>query len=247
MREVAKRRCQPASIRLIDNEQFQFGQALKPEGSFLSGFVEKLKKMYLFGWKGFDIEKICVTTLLFEGEVNDVNTQEKLIYEIAKRFGGIPAGAQNGERGYVLTFVIAYIRIEAKYLHLNDTDTLKTLGIGWHPHTDHFQYKVKIPSPGKLTKRKLLSDLAFIFDPVGWIGPVVLRAKLIMQRAWKCQDNEKEKQKTERKLHWDTVLPMGIQKDWTDFIKMLPEIEKIKIPRYSMYSQYCVNTRTGQT
>ncbi|XP_055712637.1 alkyldihydroxyacetonephosphate synthase [Phlebotomus papatasi] len=110
MREVAKRRCQPASIRLIDNEQFQFGQALKPEGSFLSGFVEKLKKMYLFGWKGFDIEKICVTTLLFEGEVNDVNTQEKLIYEIAKRFGGIPAGAQNGERGYVLTFVIAYIR-----------------------------------------------------------------------------------------------------------------------------------------
>lgn len=31
--------------------------------------------------------------------------------EISSRHGGIPAGEANGERGYMLTFVIAYIRV----------------------------------------------------------------------------------------------------------------------------------------
>jgi hypothetical protein len=29
-------------------------------------------------------------------------------------FRGLPAGAENGERGYMLTFVIAYIRVSTK-------------------------------------------------------------------------------------------------------------------------------------
>lgn len=36
--------------------------------------------------------------------------KKKKIYDIAKTYGGIPAGETNGERGYTLTFVIAYIR-----------------------------------------------------------------------------------------------------------------------------------------
>ncbi|GAB0094341.1 Alkylglycerone-phosphate synthase [Sergentomyia squamirostris] len=110
MREVAKRRCQPASIRLVDNEQFHFAQGLKPDFSFLAGLVDKLKKEYLFKWKGYGQEKVCATTLLYEGELNEVCNQEKLIDEIARKYGGIQAGSQNGERGYLLTFVIAYIR-----------------------------------------------------------------------------------------------------------------------------------------
>lgn len=50
-------------------------------------------------------------TLLFEGDEKDVVQHEKEIYEIAAKFGGIPAGQTNGERGYMLTFVIAYIRV----------------------------------------------------------------------------------------------------------------------------------------
>lgn len=37
--------------------------------------------------------------------------QEKRIYDIALNNGGIPAGEANGQRGYMLTFVIAYIRV----------------------------------------------------------------------------------------------------------------------------------------
>lgn len=113
LREVAARRCQPSSIRLIDNEQFKFGQALKSELTYFASVIEGMKKMYITKFKGFDLNKMSVATLLFEGDKKDVKRQQKLINEIAEKYGGIPAGAVNGERGYVLTFVIAYIRVKS--------------------------------------------------------------------------------------------------------------------------------------
>ena len=47
------------------------------------------------------------------GSEQDVTAQEKRLYDIALNNGGIPAGDANGERGYMLTFVIAYIRVSS--------------------------------------------------------------------------------------------------------------------------------------
>ncbi|XP_012938011.2 alkyldihydroxyacetonephosphate synthase, peroxisomal [Aplysia californica] len=111
MREIARQRCAPASIRLMDNEQFQFGHSLRVESkSLLTNFLDGLKKLYVTKLKGFDPMKMSVATLLFEGTKEEVATLEKRVYEIAAKFGGIPGGADNGERGYMLTFVIAYLR-----------------------------------------------------------------------------------------------------------------------------------------
>lgn len=46
--------------------------------------------------KGFDPEKMCAATLLFEGTKESVKRQEKHIYSCAKMFGGIKAGPENG-------------------------------------------------------------------------------------------------------------------------------------------------------
>lgn len=115
LREVAARKCQPSSIRLIDNDQFKFGQALKPKSTFFGSIIEGMKKMYITKMKGFDVHKMCVATLVFEGDEDKVKRQQKLINEIADKYGGIPAGAINGERGYLLTFVIAYIRVSVQH------------------------------------------------------------------------------------------------------------------------------------
>ena len=40
-----------------------------------------------------------------------MTAQENRLHSIALASGGVPAGAANGERGYMLTFVIAYIRV----------------------------------------------------------------------------------------------------------------------------------------
>ncbi|XP_063789462.1 alkyldihydroxyacetonephosphate synthase, peroxisomal [Pseudophryne corroboree] len=111
LREVAKQRCAPASIRLMDNAQFQFGHALKPQvASIFTSFLDGFKKFYITKFKGFDPNQLCVATLLFEGDREKVLQHEKQVYDIAAKFGGLAAGEDNGQRGYMLTFVIAYLR-----------------------------------------------------------------------------------------------------------------------------------------
>ena len=39
-----------------------------------------------------------------------MQSQQKVIYAIAKKHKGFKAGAENGERGYFLTFMIGYLR-----------------------------------------------------------------------------------------------------------------------------------------
>uniref|UniRef100_A0A0B8RYL8 Alkylglycerone-phosphate synthase n=1 Tax=Philothamnus irregularis TaxID=1899461 RepID=A0A0B8RYL8_9SAUR len=111
LREVAKQRCAPASIRLMDNVQFQFGHALKPQvASIFTSLLDGLKKFYITKFKGFDPNVLCVATLVFEGNREKVLQHEKQVYDIAAKFGGLAAGEDNGQRGYMMTFVIAYIR-----------------------------------------------------------------------------------------------------------------------------------------
>lgn len=95
----------------MDNEQFQMGQTLRPQAGWGGLMLQGLKQMYITRIKGFQWNHICVATLLIEGDAAaDVAAQERKIYKIADKHGGIPAGEANGERGYMLTFVIAYIR-----------------------------------------------------------------------------------------------------------------------------------------
>jgi len=100
----------PASVRLMDNLQFQFGQALKPAKSRLGTWKSALEKFYVLRVKGFDAERMVACTLLFEGSEEEVAAQERSVYRLAAAHGGMKAGAENGERGYQLTFAIAYIR-----------------------------------------------------------------------------------------------------------------------------------------
>ncbi|KAL7991602.1 hypothetical protein Chor_015858, partial [Crotalus horridus] len=88
LREIAKQRCAPASIRLMDNVQFQFGQALKPQvASIFTSLLDGLKKFYITKFKGFDPNVLCVATLVFEGAREKVLQHEKQVYDIAAKFG----------------------------------------------------------------------------------------------------------------------------------------------------------------
>lgn len=102
----------PASVRVVDNTQFQFGQALKPksDGSVRARLKSKLEKALVTQLKGFDPKQLAAATLVFEGSEEEVAFQEQAVYRIARQHGGLKAGSKNGERGYQLTFGIAYIR-----------------------------------------------------------------------------------------------------------------------------------------
>ena len=95
----------------MDNEQFKFGQALRPGKGPFNLILDGLKNFYLTRLKGFDLNKICVATIVMEGNAKEVAAQEEKLTEIGLSFQGIPAGEHNGKLGYQLTFAIAYLRV----------------------------------------------------------------------------------------------------------------------------------------
>lgn len=110
LRDVHRCGVVPASIRLMDNLQFQFGQAVKPRRDALQLVKSRLEKAFVTRVKGFEVDRMVACTLLFEGGRDEVAAQERAVYRLAGRHGGMKAGGENGERGYQLTFAIAYIR-----------------------------------------------------------------------------------------------------------------------------------------
>jgi hypothetical protein len=71
-------------------------------------------------------------------------------------------------------------------LTFEEEEFRKTLGVYWAPKGDFFSFctsNFNIKNQ-KFTKRTVLSLIARLYDPVGWVGPSTLYAKIIMQRIW---------------------------------------------------------------
>ncbi|XP_044594851.1 uncharacterized protein LOC123272215 [Cotesia glomerata] len=97
----------------------------------------------------------------------------------------------------------------------------KILGMYWSSHRDQFSFK---HSPScttqPCTKRAILSEIAQIFDPLGFLSPIIIQAKMFMQELWLV------------KLGWDTPLSADLRHKWISFKKQLTMINIIKIPRW---------------
>ncbi|XP_060665537.1 uncharacterized protein LOC132797774 [Drosophila nasuta] len=64
------------------------------------------------------------------------------------------------------------------FLELEDSSTAKTLGIRWQAHDDEFFFMPpEVAHQDSYTKREVLSQIAKLFDPAGWLAPFVIRAK----------------------------------------------------------------------
>lgn len=100
----------PASVRLVDNTQFQFAQALKPVPTGVDAIKSYVIRAYVLKYLGFDPHSMAVCTLVFEGQASEVKSQQAAVYRLGKAHGGVNAGADAGKRGYEMTFAIAYIR-----------------------------------------------------------------------------------------------------------------------------------------
>ncbi|XP_071581880.1 uncharacterized protein [Temnothorax nylanderi] len=105
---------------------------------------------------------------------------------------------------------------------LESDEHLKVLGIKWHPHTDVFQFDVTLAESVPDTKR-ILSTIARIFDPLGWMAPVVITAKILMQQLWLLR------------CDWDEVIPNDLLRKWRAYYSQLPLLRQITIPRWTGY------------
>ncbi|MEM7673458.1 MAG: FAD-binding oxidoreductase [Verrucomicrobiota bacterium] len=100
----------PASLRLMDNNQFTLGQCFKETPTGLAAVQRNIQKAFLQKIKGFDLRKIAACTAVYEGSQDTVNFQKQTIARYAKEHGGLITGEGHGRQGYLLTYSIAYLR-----------------------------------------------------------------------------------------------------------------------------------------
>jgi alkyldihydroxyacetonephosphate synthase len=100
----------PASVRLVDNPQFQLSQTLKPRASGAKRLKRRAEKFYVLKLRGFDPEQMCACTLVYEGTKAEVDSQDEAVRRLAGRHNAMRGGPENGRRGYQLTYGIAYLR-----------------------------------------------------------------------------------------------------------------------------------------
>lgn len=53
-------------------------------------------------------------------------------------------------------------------------DSLSILGLCWSPALDSFQFRVSLAGSVPRTKRTILSAIAKLFDPLGWVTPITV-------------------------------------------------------------------------
>ncbi|KAJ8946634.1 hypothetical protein NQ317_003844 [Molorchus minor] len=104
--------------------------------------------------------------------------------------------------------------------YISDGSNIKTLGLLWNARSDIIQVTTDIKSNDKkVTKRTILSSIAQIFDPLGLVGPIIIKAKIIMQRLWQLR------------IEWDESVPMDLYTEWVRFrdqitsLTTLPRLE----------------------
>ena len=105
------------------------------------------------------------------------------------------------------------------------TDTnnpVNVLGLQWNTQADTLSLtsKSSIPSVTSLiTKREILKESSKVFDPLGLLSPVTVRAKIFMQSLW------------QRNMDWDELLSDEDQQQWLEIAENIQEARCLQIPR----------------
>lgn len=101
------------------------------------------------------------------------------------------------------------------------TEPKSVLGLRWIPSFDTFVYTVDPIDTDQLwTKRKILSEVGKLYDPSGFITPVLIKAKILIQSLWTSG------------LEWDDPITEAIQNEWHEFIDDVRNLVELKIPRW---------------
>ncbi|XP_063371095.1 uncharacterized protein LOC134659355 isoform X4 [Cydia amplana] len=110
-------------------------------------------------------------------------------------------------------------------VEIGQNDTVKTLGLTLEINSDKLSFSCPAVDDATIlnTKRKILSFIGKMFDPLGLIGPVIVVAKLFMQELHSSMRKD-----------WDSTIPNEKFLYWSNFLNNLKQMGQIKIDR-------CVN------
>lgn len=98
---------------------------------------------------------------------------------------------------------------------------VSVLGLNWKLDEDSLSidFRENLEEDRVITKRRILSTVHRIFDPVGFTCAVTLGPKVLLQECWR------------KKMSWDTELPVSMRKKFEKWEKQIVKLRDISIPR----------------
>ncbi|XP_070143520.1 uncharacterized protein [Drosophila kikkawai] len=114
--------------------------------------------------------------------------------------------------------------LSTDFLDLEEVSTTKTLGVRWNATADEFYFvPTEVTIQANYSKRDVLSQIAKLFDPAGWLFPFVVQAKILMQDIWLAS------------VEWDEFLPAELLHRRHDFLRSYSFLHQVRIPRWVQF------------
>ncbi|KAF6773079.1 hypothetical protein AHF37_07465 [Paragonimus kellicotti] len=88
----------------------------------------------------------------------------------------------------------------------------------WNVYGDYITMRLTKADAG-CTRRALLSFVASIYDPLGFVAPVLLPAKLLLQSF------------VRKNMNWDEIADEAEMSEWHSFLVDIRLLEQVRIPR----------------
>lgn len=105
-----------------------------------------------------------------------------------------------------------------KDLCFDEPSIERALGVLWNIGRDEFGFKIKVKDKPP-TRRGILSIVSSVYDPLGFVSPFVLPAKILMQEL--CRKN----------LGWDDPIHVDHLTRWKSWQEELSKLEQLRVPR----------------
>ncbi|XP_029673119.1 uncharacterized protein LOC115241495 [Formica exsecta] len=103
---------------------------------------------------------------------------------------------------------------------LAEDEQIKILGIGWNPANDIFELRVSLADNAPETKRTILSAIVKFYDPLWWVTPVTITAKIFMQQLWRI------------KVGWDDAISEPHIAKWKEIYSRFLHLSNLRIIRW---------------
>lgn len=165
-----------------------------------------------------DVADLIKTNFYVDNYLDSVETEDEAIersprlIELLQRDGFHLTKRLSSSRMVLASFDPSELADPTLDLSHDLLPTERTLGVLWQSDSDVFVFRTNIQCSIR-TKREALRNTASLFDPVGFLSPVIVRVKVFLQTVWRAG------------LEWDAARRMD------EVATDVKVVESLEIPR----------------